>query len=100
MDIQKKIRAWNKKYKEPPWPIGVDLTKASDDAKFAATLLSPKELIIVSRFNVFKGYRNKTMRKIKWRYGIPQNIMAELTGLSLQAIKGITPKKKATKSER
>lgn len=99
MDIQKKIKQWLKHNDGPPWPIGVDLIKASDDAKFAMALLSSEELVAISRFNKFKIYRNELMRKLKWQHGIPVNVMAELTGLSIGTVKVIIPRKKALKNE-
>ena len=98
MDVLKKIKAWTKKNGRSPWPIGIDLSKASDEVKFASQLLTPEELCAISRFNRLKGYRNQLIQKIKKRHYIPLSIMSELTGIKLGTIKVINSKK-SEKSE-
>lgn len=98
MDILKKIKAWTKENGRPPWPVGVDLNKASDEVKFASQLINEEELCVISRFNRLKGYRNQLIQKIKKRHYRPLSIMSELTGIKLGTIKGINSKK-SEKSE-
>lgn len=93
MDILKKIKAWIKEDGKPPWPVGVDLEKASSEVKFAARLISEEELVLISRFCRFKGYRAQLIQIIKKRHYIPLAIMAELTGLNISTIKVINSKK-------
>ena len=97
MDVLKSIKSWLKQHNEPPWPIGVGLTIASDEAKFAAEFLSLEELVAISKHNRFKKYRNEVIKKIKSECGIPLDVMAELTGLNLSTVKVLNSKKRHRK---
>ena len=98
MDILNKIKAWTKENGRHPWPLGIDLNKASDAAKFALSLLTKEELVAISRHNRFKCYRNETMCEVRRRHGIPVDVLKELTGLSLGTVKVLLAKRKTTKN--
>ena len=97
MYILKKIKAWTKENGRPPWRIGVDLNKASDEVKFASQLISEEELCAISKFCRLKGYREQLIQEIKKRHFLPLELLAELTGLSISTIKHINCKKKHKK---
>lgn len=78
-----------------PWSYGFDpeAEGASGRAVAVWLVLTPGEKLIVSRFNPFKMERVKKIKELN-KQGLPQTVLCELSGLSMNTITRIVLKKK------
>ena len=77
-----------------PWPLGFDPARISLNASRARKALSIKDLLIVSRYNPFKGQRDLKILELHEK-GLPQSIIVELSGLGDSSISRIILGKKS-----
>ncbi len=70
---------WGSEDRPLPWPIGLNEGKASPRALAAAKILGREELLAISKFNPFRGERDRAIRKLRQRR-LPIWLVAELSG--------------------
>jgi len=88
------IRASIKKNKgKLPWPYGREVT-ISERAERVWRILPVEWRLLISKFNSYKGYRNRGLKVLN-EAGIPYVVIAEITGIPLRTIeKALSRKKK------
>ena len=93
MDILERIRRYiMDEIGGHPWAVGFNANGASKEALIAWRMLSVEEKLAISRNNPFIAERKKCLLGLRLQ-GFSQPILAELSGLSIQTIKRILPKK-------
>jgi len=97
MNIFERIRKHLDEVGEHPWAVGFNANGASEKAVVAWGMLSIEEKLAISKNNPFTPERKKCLLGLRLQ-GYEQSILTELSGLSIQTIKRVSPRKK-TKSE-
>lgn len=96
MDILKRIRKFLDEEGKHPWVVGLSVDGASPEALTAWRMLSIEERLAISQKNPFFTERNEVLLKL-WSQGFSQELLAELSGLSVATIKRKVSKKKLKK---
>ena len=92
MDILERIRRYLDNEGRYPWPLGCKANEISKESLIAWEMLIITEKLAISKYNPFIAVRRKHLLKLRLQ-GFSQPVLAELSGLSIQTIKRILPKK-------